>query len=52
MQLRGEIISGSFEMALVQAEPELGDKGANLGRMKEFVEGTEANLFLEVYPTG
>ncbi len=44
----------SPEIALVQASPELGDKEANLKKMREFVEGTEADLFLfgELYLTG
>lgn len=41
-------------MALVQADPSLGDKEANLEKMRSFVDGTQADLFLfgELYLSG
>ncbi len=44
----------SFEAALVQAEPELGDKQANLKKMRKVVQTTEADLYIlgELYLTG
>lgn len=44
----------SFDVALVQAEPEVGDKEANLKRMRRFVEPGEADLYLfgELYLSG
>lgn len=36
----------ALDVALVQAEPELGDKAANLEKMRRFVEGERADLYL------
>lgn len=51
---RGETIAKAFEVALVQASPSLGDKQANLEKMRKFVEGASADLFLfgELYLSG
>lgn len=47
-------MSDAFQAALVQAEPELGNPPANLKKMRKFVEGTQADLFLfgELYLSG
>lgn len=44
----------SFNAALVQAEPELGDKRANLKKMGKLVKETKADLYIfgELYLTG
>ncbi|NIN66855.1 MAG: hypothetical protein GTO63_19615, partial [Anaerolineae bacterium] len=51
---RGESIGTTFKTALIQAAPELGNKAANLKRMRKLVSATEADLYLfgELYLTG
>jgi predicted amidohydrolase len=48
------VSADSFTAALVQAEPRLGDKEANLRKMRKFVEGTKADMYIfgELYLTG